>query len=75
MVDGSMGWWSIVFMVTSVLQPFLCTRKTFPSLKIDGNLPLENVRFIKSVRGLLKGFLNCLNSLLGMLEGPVLLLF
>ena len=62
-------------LVTSVLQSFLCTRNILPSLRIDGNLPSENVTFIKSVRGSLRGFLNCLKSLFGMLKGPVLLSF
>ena len=46
----------------------------FPILRIVGNLPSENVRFINSERGPLRGFLNRLKSLFGILEGPVLLL-
>ena len=50
-------------------------RKDFAIWRIDGNLPSENVRFIKSVRGSLRGYLNCLNRLFGMLKEPVILLF
>ena len=63
----------ILSIVTSVLQHFLCTGKILPTLRIDGNLPSENVCYIKSVRGSQRGFLNCLNSLFGMLRGPVFL--
>ena len=62
-------------MVISLLQTFLFTGKILPTLRIDGNLPSENIRFINSARGSLRCFLNCLNSWFGMLEGPVLLLF
>ena len=48
--------------------------KIYPTLRIDGNLPSENAGFIKSIKSSLRGFLNCLNTLLGMLEGPVVLL-
>ena len=34
-----------------------------------------NVRFIRRVRGVLRGFLNFLKSLFEMLKGPLLLLF
>ena len=61
--------------MSSVLDPFLCTAKILPILRIAGNFPSVKVRFISSVKGSLRGFLNCLNSLFGMLEGPVLLLF
>ena len=39
------------------------------------NFPLVNVRFIRRVIGVLRGFLNFLKSLFEMLKGPLLLLF
>ena len=65
--------WSIVRYFS--FATFFVYKKYLPSLRIDGNLPSENVTFIKSVRGSLRGFLNCLKSLFGMLKGPVLLSF
>ena len=47
----------------------------FPIFKISGNFPLVNARFIRRVRGVLRGFLNLLKSLFEMLKGPLLLLF
>ena len=46
----------------------------FPIFKISGNFPLVNARFIRRVRGVLRGFLNLLKSLFEMLKGPLLLL-
>ena len=54
---------------------FLYKGIIFPILRIEGYLPSENARFIRSDRGSLIGFLNCLNICFGMLERPVFLLF
>ena len=40
----------LVYSFTLVLQPFLCTGKILPTLRIDGNLSSEKVWFIKSDR-------------------------
>ena len=66
-------YWSIVNYFS--LHPFSYTGIVFPILRIARNLPSENIRFIRSFRVSLRAFLDCLNSLFGMLEGPVLLLF
>ena len=59
-----------LWLVTSVLHLFLYTGIIFPILRIVENSPSENIRFIRIARGSPSSFMNCLDSLFVMPEGP-----
>ena len=74
-IDHFFNYFTDPRLFTSILQLFLCTGMVLPMPRIAVNLPSQNFKFNKFVRGSLRAFLNCLNSLFAIFEGPVFLLF